>query len=201
MSKDHTTLIDTLTPQQKSVFDALLLGKNIFLTGGGGTGKSHLISVINQEFPDMKSNHLGIPYRIQTTALTGCAAILLGSNAKTLHSWAGIGLGKGTAEELAETIKKKKSKVKKSWNQTDLLIIDEISMMPAELLEKLNTIGQIIRKNTKPFGGIQLLLVGDFYQLPPVIRDTSGAGIMPTEIFAFQSSQWSSIVGWRTACI
>lgn len=194
MSKEHTSLIDTLTPQQKSVFDALLLGKNIFLTGGGGTGKSHLISVINQEFPDMKSNYLGTPYRIQTTALTGCAAILLGSNAKTLHSWAGIGLGKGTAQELAEIIKKKKSKVKKAWNQTDLLIIDEISMMPAELLEKLNIIGQIIRKNTKPFGGIQLLLVGDFYQLPPVIRDTSGAGVMPTEIFAFQSSQWNSII-------
>lgn len=186
--------METLTHEQKSVFDALLLGKNIFLTGGGGTGKSHLISIINQELPDLKFNYLGLPYRIQTTALTGCAAILLGQNAKTLHSWAGIGLGRGTAEELAEQIKKKKSKVKKSWNQTDLLIIDEISMMPSELLEKLNRIGQIIRKSSKPFGGIQLLLVGDFYQLPPVIRDSSGSGVLPTEVFAFQSSQWSSIV-------
>lgn len=184
----------TLSDEQRAVFDALLLGKNIFLTGGGGTGKSHLISVINQELPDLKFNYLGIPYRIQTTALTGCAAILLGQNAKTLHSWAGIGLGRGTAEELAEQIKKKKSKVKKAWNQTDLLIIDEISMMQAELLDKLNRIGQIVRKSSKPFGGIQLLLVGDFFQLPPVIRDSSGAGILPSEVFAFQSSQWSSIV-------
>jgi ATP-dependent DNA helicase PIF1 len=194
VDKPAKTGLSTLTETQKSVIDALMLGKNIFLTGGGGTGKSHLISVINQEFPDMKSNYLGIPYRIQTTALTGCAAILLGTNAKTLHSWAGIGLGRGTAEELAEIIRKKKTKAKKAWNQTDLLIIDEISMMPAELLEKLNKIGQIVRKSPRPFGGIQLLLVGDFYQLPPVIRDTSGSGIMPTEVFAFQSSQWTSIV-------
>lgn len=181
-----------LSPEQKAVFDALLLGKNVFLTGGGGTGKSHLISIINQELPDLKFNSIGTPYRIHTTALTGCAAILLGTNAKTLHSWAAIGLGRGTAEELAEQIKKKKRQ--KSWNQTDLLIIDEISMMPSELLDKLNRIGQIIRKNSKPFGGIQLLLVGDFYQLPPVIRDSSGAGVIPTEIFAFQSSQWSTII-------
>jgi len=183
---------DSLSPEQKAVFDALLLGKNVFLTGGGGTGKSHLISIINQELPDLKFNYLGNPYRIHTTALTGCAAILLGTNAKTLHSWAAIGLGRGTAEELAEQIKKKKRQ--KSWNQTDLLIIDEISMMQAELLDKLNRIGQIIRKNSKPFGGIQLLLVGDFYQLPPVMRDTSGAGVLPTEVFAFQSPDWSKIV-------
>ena len=112
---------DSLSPEQRSVFDALLLGKNVFLTGGGGTGKSHLISIINQELPDLKFNYLGMPYRIHTTALTGCAAILLGANAKTLHSWAAIGLGRGTAEELAEQIKKKKRQ--KSWNQTDLLII------------------------------------------------------------------------------
>jgi ATP-dependent DNA helicase PIF1 len=185
--------METLTPEQRTAFDALIAGKNVFLTGGGGTGKSHLISVINTELPDLKFNYLGIPYRIQTTALTGCAAILLGYGAKTVHSWAGIGLGRGTGVELAEQIKKK-GKAKKMWNQTDLLIIDEISMMPAELLEKLNTIGQIIRKNTKPFGGIQLLLVGDFFQLPPVIRDTSGAGILPTEVFAFQSSIWPSLV-------
>lgn len=183
----------TLTPEQNAVLDALIAGKNVFLTGGGGTGKSHLISVIQTDLPDMKFNYLGLPYRIQTTALTGCAAILLGPSAKTVHSWAGIGLGRESAEELAEKIKKR-GRAKKMWNQTDLLIIDEISMMPAELLEKLNKIGQILRKNAKPFGGIQLLLVGDFYQLPPVIRDASGSAALQTEIFAFQSSQWPTIV-------
>lgn len=170
--------------------DALVAGKNVFLTGGGGTGKSYLLNVIHRHLPTKRTNAVGLPWRISTTALTGCAAVLLGSHAKTVHSWAAIGLGKGTAEELAASIKSRKKA--KFWNQTDLLIIDEISMMSAELFEKLSRIGQIIRKNARPFGGIQLLLVGDFFQLPPVIRDLSGSKATP--IFAFQTPTWSSAV-------
>lgn len=183
--------METLTPEQKIVIDTLLLGKNVFLTGGGGTGKSYLLNVIHKHFPTMRTNKVGLPWRISTTALTGCAAVLLGPHAKTVHSWAAIGLGKGTAEELAGLIKSRKKA--KFWNQTDLLIIDEISMMPAELFEKLNRIGQIIRKDMRPFGGIQLLLVGDFFQLPPVIKDVSG-GKASIPIFAFQAPIWPSVV-------
>ena len=182
--------MDTLTAEQRSVMDALVAGKNVFLTGGGGTGKSYLLNVIHRHLPTKRTNAVGIPWRISTTALTGCAAVLLGPHAKTVHSWAAIGLGKGTAEELAASIKSRKKA--KFWNQTDLLIIDEISMMSAELFEKLSRIGQIIRKNARPFGGIQLLLVGDFFQLPPVIRDLSGSKATP--IFAFQTPTWPSAV-------
>ena len=186
--------MDTLTEEQRHVFNSLVAGKNIFLTGGGGTGKSYLLSVINAELPRIKKSPAdgALPLRIQTTALTGCAALLLGTHAKTVHSWAAIGLGKESVKDLVDRIRKKK--MQKRWTQTDMLIIDEISMMTIELLEKLDQIGQILRKNTRPFGGIQLLFVGDFFQLPPVIRDSSDVEVAATPIFAFQSPRWASYI-------
>jgi ATP-dependent DNA helicase PIF1 len=119
--------------------------------------------------------------------MTGCAALLLGNKAKTLHSWAGIGLGKGSVSELYVKIRRNQ-KSYKNWLCTDLLIIDEISMMTAELLDKLNEIGKKVRSNKKPFGGIQVLLVGDFFQLPPVNKSDE-----PT-MFAFESDAWKEAI-------
>ena len=174
----------SLTDEQQSVMDFLLRGDHVFLTGGGGVGKSYLLAAIDRDFPGMKHQFSGtrLP-RIQMCALTGCAALLLGHKAKTLHSWAGIGLGKGTIGELYVKIRRN-TKSMRNWLLTDLLIIDEVSMMTAELLDKLNELGKKIRKSTKPFGGMQVLLVGDFYQLPPVSR-----GEEKTQ-FAFESAVW-----------
>ena len=174
----------SLTDEQQSVMDFLLRGDHVFLTGGGGVGKSYLLAAIDHDFPGMKHRFSGtrLP-RIQMCALTGCAALLLGHKAKTLHSWAGIGLGKGTVGELYVKIRRN-TKSMRNWLLTDLLIIDEVSMMTAELLDKLNELGKRIRKSTKPFGGLQVLLVGDFYQLPPVSR-----GDEKTQ-FAFESAVW-----------
>ena len=174
----------SLTDEQQSVMDFLLRGDHVFLTGGGGVGKSYLLAAIDHNFPGMKHRFSGtrLP-RIQMCALTGCAALLLGHKAKTLHSWAGIGLGKGTVGELYVKIRRN-TKSMRNWLLTDLLIIDEVSMMTAELLDKLNELGKRIRKSTKPFGGLQVLLVGDFYQLPPVNR-----GDEKTQ-FAFESAVW-----------
>jgi len=182
--------LDTLTEEQKSVLHYLIRGDNVFLTGGGGVGKSYLLSIIYTEFPALKRSFLKniqdtpirIP-RIQMCALTGCAALLLGHKAKTLHSWAGIGLGKGTIQELCIKIRRNR-KALQQWLCTDLLIIDEVSMMTAELLDKLNGIGKKLRSNQKPFGGIQVLLVGDFYQLPPVYKNGEET------VFAFEGEAW-----------
>ena len=170
--------MESLTKEQHSVFHSLLLGNNIGLLGAAGCGKSYLLSVIYKEFPGFKK---GSPH-IQMCALTGCAALLLGHKAKTLHSWAGIGLGKGTVSELYTKIRKNK-KAFSNWIRTDLLIIDEISMMTAELLDKLNELGKKIRSSQKLFGGIQLLLVGDFFQLPPINSNE----------FAFESNVWKEL--------
>lgn len=192
------SLLETLTDEQLTVLNRLLEGDNIFLTGGGGCGKSYLLSVIYTEFPYLKRQYIAsknsgnnivvakLP-RIQMCALTGCAALLLGHKAKTLHSWAGIGLGKGTVSELYIKIRRNQ-KAMKNWLCTDLLIIDEISMMTAELLDKLNQLGKKVRGCSKPFGGIQLLVVGDFYQLPPVNRSDE-----PLR-FAFESDTWKEAI-------
>jgi ATP-dependent DNA helicase PIF1 len=177
--------MDTLTTEQRLVFDELQKGRNVFLTGRGGTGKSYLITTIYNELPLVHTIKKGC--RIAITAMTGCAAVLLGRRAKTLHSWAGIGLGRGTAKELIVKIRKS-PRAMKNWLCTDLLVIDELSMMPAELLEKLDEIGRIVRRNgAKPFGGIQLLLVGDFLQLPPVVRGDEDLR------FAFETPLWSDL--------
>lgn len=180
--------IPTLTDEQQAVLQYLLEGRNVFLTGGGGVGKSYLLSIIETEFPGLKrrSSIQKLP-RVQLCALTGCAALLLGQKAKTLHSWAGIGLGKGTIQELVTKIRRNQ-KAMRHWLCTDLLVIDEISMMTAELLDKLNGIGKKLRSNQQPFGGMQVLLVGDFYQLPPVYKNGEAT------VFAFESAVWKEAI-------
>jgi ATP-dependent DNA helicase PIF1 len=188
--------IDMLTTEQLTVFSHLLKDENILLTGGGGVGKSFLLSVLFSDYPGLKKTLqtsinpdivAKLP-RIQMCALTGCAALLLGNKAKTLHSWAGIGLGKGTVSELYVKIRRNQ-KAMRNWLCTDMLIIDEISMMTAELFDKLNELAKKIRGNKKPFGGIQLLLVGDFYQLPPVNK-----GDGETQ-FIFEAASWRECIG------
>lgn len=186
LEPSHSSIMETLTDEQRSVIDFLLRGDNVFLTGGGGVGKSHLIQAIFTDFPGMARrlrNMMHLP-KIQLCALTGCAALLLGNKAKTIHSWAGIGLGKGSVAELLVKVRRNR-KAMKNWLTTDLLVIDEISMMTAELLDKLDEIAKKVKSNRKPFGGMQVLLVGDFHQLPPVSRDG------PVQ-FAFESEAWKN---------
>lgn len=173
--------MDTLTREQRAVYDHVVGGGNLFLTGGGGVGKSYLISLIHQEVSKRKT--------VQLCALTGCAALLLGHGAKTLHSWAGIGLGKEDVQTLFVKIRRN-GRAMRHWLSVGLLVIDEVSMMTAELLDKLDALAQRIRKNGRPFGGIQVLLVGDFYQLPPVRRGGADGGAW----YAFEASCWSSVV-------
>jgi ATP-dependent DNA helicase PIF1 len=178
--------MDTLTSEQRAVFDALVAKKNVFLTGCGGTGKSYLIRTIHEHLPAMCTRESGLGIRVAVTAMTGCAAVLLSTHAKTLYSWAGIGLGKGTIDELIYKIRRN-GRAKKNWVTTDLLILDEVSMLQPDLLDKLDEIGRQMRKNrSKPFGGLQLLFIGDFLQLPPV---TKGEEVR----FAFESLLWPSL--------
>jgi ATP-dependent DNA helicase PIF1 len=152
-----------MTPEQDLAIDGWKKGLNIFITGQGGTGKTAVIKHIVDEYPTAR-----------VTALTGCAAVLLGESATTLHSWAGIGVNAEFCGSSAAVSR---------WRNTDRLIIDEVSMMSKELFELLDTIGKRVRKSSKLFGGIQLLVSGDFFQLPPV----EGA-------FCFESPLWAKFI-------
>jgi ATP-dependent DNA helicase PIF1 len=153
--------------------------ENIFITGPGGTGKTALIKYIQKDAS--RKN-----YNIQVCALTGCAAVLLECKAKTLHSWAGIGIGNGTIEQFITKITKNRF-LKSNWKSTDILVVDEVSMMSQKLFELLDAIGKSLRKNDRPFGGIQLIFSGDFYQLPPV----GDKDDPETTRFCFESPDWS----------
>jgi len=160
--------------KHKQIFESYLNDENIFITGPGGTGKTHAIKKI---YEHAISNNK----RICVTALTGVASVLLDCNATTIHSWSGIGISNKTETQIINKINRSKF-YKHNWQNTDILIIDEISMMSCKLFELLNKIGQVIRSNKKPFGGIQLIFSGDFFQLPPV-KET---------IFCFESELFNN---------
>ena len=170
-----------LNEEQKVAFEAVMSGKSVFITGPGGTGKSYLLQSIYKNYRRVTGKVLAV------TAMTGCAALLLGPWAKTLHSWAGIGLGRTPVEAVVTYIKSDNRK-KKRWMSTGCLVIDEVSMLTPALLEYLDEVGRRVRNSPRPFGGIQLVFVGDFYQLPPVARDSQKAA------FAFQSPLWDTVV-------
>ena len=170
-----------LSKEQQIAYNKYVQGHNIFITGPGGAGKSALIRMIYKHaYTQFKDIHV--------TAMTGCASILLNCKAKTLHSWAGIGLGNGTTEHLINKIRKNKF-LKAIWKGTEILVVDEVSMLSLKLFNMLNDIGKAVRGNSRPFGGIKLIFSGDFYQLPPV-----GDKDEPeTQQFCFESDEWNSV--------
>ena len=171
-----------LSSEQQTALDAFKNGENIFLTGPGGSGKTALIKYMVKNAEEREKE-------VQVCALTGCAAVLLGcKGAKTLHSWSGIGLANGDVFDVVDRVSRQKHK-RKSWEITDILIIDEVSMMSIKLFEILDRLGRRIRKNHgSPFGGIQVVFSGDFYQLPPVGTNDSPE----TSAFCFESPYWNT---------
>jgi len=161
-----------LTKKQEEALNSMKNGLNIFLTGPGGTGKSFLIKKFLE---DMNNDETFV------TSTTGISSLLI--NGTTLHSYAGIGLGDKSEDFYVEKILKNQ-KLKKRWLTTKVLIIDEISMLEPDLLDKLELIARKVRKIDKKFGGIQLILSGDFLQLPPV----------SCENFCFESKSWSNLI-------
>ena len=172
---------ETLSPEQKYAFEQFKKGKNLFISGPGGTGKTVLIKHLVQYAEETSLKY-------QVCALTGCAALLLGCNARTLHSWSGIKIASGSNSDVVNRVLKNKRTIK-NWRKTNILIIDEVSMMSKKILDIVEEIARSAKLSSLPFGGMQVIFTGDFYQLPPV----ETAGEPDTAAFCFESSVWSNI--------
>jgi ATP-dependent exoDNAse (exonuclease V) alpha subunit len=171
---------------QTQALTILKTGKNVFLTGEPGSGKTY---VINQYISYLRSH--GIEPAI--TASTGIAATHIGG--MTIHSWSGIGIKNSLSSGELNFIATN-DYVKKRVSSADILIIDEISMLPPDTLNMIDLICKEVKKNQKPFGGMQVVLVGDFFQLPPVAKsvtsDFSQENFFdkPSIRFAYDSPIW-----------
>lgn len=152
-------------------------GDNVFLTGAPGAGKTY---TLNQFIKRAKR----AGKRVAVTASTGIAASHLGGT--TIHSWSGLGI----LDELsAEDLKRLggSDRLIKRYNSTDVLVIDEISMLHGKRLDMINELAKVLRGSDAPFGGLQVILVGDLFQLPPVSRGVA------TFDFAHLSAAWKEL--------
>lgn len=159
--------------KQKEALDILKAGYNVFLTGAPGSGKTFLL---NKYIDYLKKEGIGV----SITASTGIAATHIGGI--TIHSWSGLGI----KDELTEKdLKKilKKSYLKKRFLKSDVLIIDEISMLNSFQFDSINKICQMFKLNNEPFGGMQIVCSGDFFQLPPVKRNGNEKFITESEVW------------------
>jgi ATP-dependent DNA helicase PIF1 len=165
--------------RQKQALEVMSSGANVFLTGAPGAGKTY---VLNQFVK--RAQRAG--KRVAVTASTGIAASHL--NGVTIHSWSGLGI----LDELsAEDLKRLggADRLIKRYNSIDILVIDEVSMLHGARLDMINQLAKVLRANDKPYGGMQVILVGDLFQLPPVSRGYGGNGFD----FAHMSEAWSEL--------
>jgi ATP-dependent exoDNAse (exonuclease V) alpha subunit len=161
---------------QDKALQFLKSGRNVFLTGSAGTGKTYVLNQFIQHLKDAK-------IEVAVTASTGIAAThILGV---TIHSWAGIGIKQKITEKELAYLKKQKA-IRAKFNKTKVLIIDEISMLHKDQLNSIHHVLSYCMDNNAAFGGIQVILCGDFFQLPPIGDYTEKS----RDKFAFMSDAW-----------
>lgn len=147
--------------QQSSALEILKTGANVFLTGEAGSGKTYVLNQYQDWLKDQKLT-------FAVTASTGIAATHLGG--RTIHSWSGLGIKDQITDEQINRILSDDDTYDR-LRGTDVLIVDEISMLSHHQLDSLDRILKAARENPKAFGGIQIILSGDFFQLPPIGRE------------------------------
>lgn len=172
-----------LSFEQKWAVLSALEGKNLFITGGGGTGKTFCIKHIVHALRHCKKT-------VALTSTTGISAINIGG--RTIHSYSGLGIGNQNEEGLRRLATK--GRIKSIWNELDVLIIDEISMLQPDYMKKLDFLARKARNvECHPFGGIQLIFVGDFFQLPPVHKSEDEKEFSRNKYkpkFCFETKLW-----------
>ena len=173
-----------LTAEQRLVYEAVVTYRqNVFFTGAGGCGKSfllrHLVTALRSDGE-----------RVHVTSSTGVSACNV--SGITLHRFVGAGLAQDTVAKCIQYVKSRRFACKQ-WRSTTVLFIDEVSMLDAGFFEKVDAIAKAIRNDARPFGGLQLVMCGDFCQLPPVQKQTG----TDKTTFCFQTEAWKQVIGER----
>ncbi len=163
--------------KQNTALDILKAGKNVYLTGAAGSGKTH---ILNEYINYLKYRGVAV----SVTASTGIAATHL--SGVTIHSWSGIGI-KNTLSDYEIEALEQKEYLWKRFEKTKVLIIDEVSMLSPLLFDTIERVCRVMKRKDKPFGGMQVILSGDFFQLPPIVRGKSKIE------FINKSNAWSNM--------
>lgn len=163
--------------RQAQALAVMMGGSNVFLTGAPGAGKTFVLN-------EFVGRAMRAGKKVAVTASTGIAATHLGGT--TIHAWSGLGIRDVLTKDDLKWLEAN-DKLIKRYNATDVLVIDEVSMLHGARLDMLNQTARILRKNEAPFGGLQVILVGDLFQLPPVTR---GPGVID---FVYASEAWAEL--------
>jgi len=161
---------------QREALDILKSGRNVYLTGAAGSGKTYVLN----KYKDYLRER-GVVTAV--TASTGIAATHLGG--MTIHSWSGIGIKEDLSDYDIDLLAQKE-RLWKRYDKTKVLIIDETSMMHPRMFDLLDRLARAMKRNDSAFGGMQIVLSGDFFQLPPIVKDRQ-------EVLYIDSSK-----AWRT---
>ncbi|HKR82106.1 MAG TPA: PIF1 family DEAD/DEAH box helicase [Candidatus Saccharimonadales bacterium] len=162
--------------EQGLALEIMLSGENVLLTGAAGSGKTY---VLNQFIKLARDEGK----KVTVTATTGLAATHLGGT--TIHAWSGIGILDNLPPRFHENLSKAR---RETIQKTDVLIVDEISMLHDYRLDMVDQILRKVRGNEQPFGGVQVILCGDFFQLPPINR-----GDGPSGGFVVNATVWQAL--------
>jgi len=176
---------------QNEALDILKTGASVFLTGEPGSGKTHTVN----QFVLWLREHGVEP---SVTASTGIAATHIGG--MTIHSWSGIGVKSSLSAEDLDAITQKEHIVRRI-RKTSVLIIDEISMLSSDTFAMVDAVCREVRHDMRAFGGLQVVVVGDFFQLPPIVRASYGGAALqgglldeePRGVFAFSGEAWERL--------
>lgn len=170
-------LWDNRSMKQTQALTVMLEGSPVFLTGPPGAGKTYVLNEFIRR-AKKQGKHVAV------TASTGIAATHIGG--ATIHSWSGLGIRDALTNNDRDWLRKNTG-LQKRYLSTDTLVIDEISMLHGKRLDMINEASKMLRESDKPFGGLQLVLVGDLFQLPPVSRGNEVAD------FAHTSAAWQEL--------
>lgn len=166
---------------QADALSILKMGHTTFLTGAAGSGKSY---VLREYISYLKSHKINFA----VTASTGIAGTHIGGS--TIHSWSGIGIKDSLNDYELDALTEKQNLYKR-WNNVSVLIIDEVSMLHCNFVDLLDSVAKTMRRNDLPFGGVQVIFCGDFFQLPPIVRGQFNQNEIQN-IFAYTSSAWKN---------